>query len=129
MIVVSNLIKYMYFQNRSSISMGPLKKSDLSLLEISEYIRNEEKENHYREINKLTEIKLSRSYFSILARIALSGCSSEIGNPKQLTEELTINLRKKLWMLLKSPISNKKENTYDYICVGLQIITETIRYL
>ena len=109
MIVVSNLIKYMYFQNRSSISMGPLKKSDLSLLEISEYIRNEEKENHYREINKLTEIKLSRSYFSILARIALSGCSSEIGNPKQLTEELTINLRKKLWMLLKSPISTKRK--------------------
>lgn len=123
-LVESNQVKYHYFQNNAGISLGPLKKKDLALLEICENINDEERNNAYRNINILTRTKLARSYFSILARIALSGCSEEIDNPKELTKDLTGKLRKNLMLLMKSPIAWKRKILILVFAVDYRILSK-----
>lgn len=118
---VSKKVKYFYFQNQKGISMGPLKKADLGLLEICKEICEKEKDNNYRDINKLTEIKLARSYFSILSRIAISGVSESIEDPEQLIKELTKRLRNNIWLLLNSPIDPKRKIMCIVVAIDYRI--------
>lgn len=122
-IVVSNQVKYHYFQNSAGISLGPLRKRDLALLTICEEMCAWEKDNSYRDINQLTQIKLARSYFSILARIATSGVAADIENPKHLTQELTRKLREYALMLMKAPIAFSRKVLIALFCVDYRIVS------
>lgn len=123
-ITYTNQIKYHYFQNSSGISMSSLKNKDLALIEISEKIYMLEQDNTYKNINKLAEIKLGRSYFSILARMAKEGCSSEIVKQDELEKRYVRELRKYYMLLMKSPIPASRKAFVTLTCVNYNALKE-----
>ena len=129
-IVISNKVKYHYFQNDSGISIGKLKKEDLALLEICEKIYNKEKDNTYKDINQLANIKLARSYFSILARIAKAGYKTEdFPEIKALIRKLTNGIRKNYRLLMKSPIPLNRKMLITIFGIDYRILAVPYRLL
>ena len=105
-IVVSNQVKYFYYQGESSITNGALKKKDLVLIKVSKDLVNLAEESDDSRIIELAKMKEARSAFSLLARAAKDGIDTEsIKNPENFIRCLRKKLRKSLRILLKSPMS------------------------
>lgn len=105
-IVVSNQIKYFYFQGAASITTGAMKKKDLALLTVSRDLVKLAKESRDEKIIELAKMKEARSDFSLLARAAKDGIDeTSIDNPDKLLKELRSRLRRNIGLLLKSPMS------------------------
>lgn len=122
-IAISHLIKYHYFQNTNGISVGPLKKADLGLLDICETICNKEMKNTYKGIDQLTRVKLARSYFSILARLATAGYNkNDFSTIKSIEKEMKAGLRRNLSLLIKSPIPMNRKALILIFCVDYKLI-------
>lgn len=123
-IVISNQVKYHYFQNINGISIGPLKQADLGLLEVCEQILEEEKNNTYKNINQLAKVKLARSYFSLLARLATAGyVKADFPEIKSVSKSLTTGLRKNFLMLMKSSIPYNRKAMIVVFCIDYRIAT------
>ena len=123
-IVISNQVKYHYFQNINGISIGPLKQADLGLLEVCEQINEKEKNNIYKNINQLTKIKLARSYFSLLARLATAGyVKSDFPEIKSVSKKFTNRLRKNFLILMKSDIPFNRKAMIVIFCIDYRIAT------
>ena len=103
-IVVSNQIKYFYFQGNESITTGKCKKRDLDLLTVSDELVQLAKQSSDEQIIELAKMKQARSDFSILARIAVAGVDESIDDSKMLIKTLRSRLRKNLKMLWRSPM-------------------------
>lgn len=103
-VLVSNQIKYFYFQHNISITSGSVKKRDLDLLKVSNDLVNLTKKTKEEKIIELAQMKLARSYFSLLARIAVSGIDDSITNSQELIDCLKKNLKKNILLILKSPM-------------------------
>ena len=109
-IVVSNQIKYFYFQGDTSITTGAMKKKDLALLTVSRNLVCLAEETGDPKIIELAKMKEARSDFSLLARAAKDGIdSSSIENPEKLVKKLRKRLKKNLGLLLKSPMSSTRK--------------------
>jgi glycosyltransferase involved in cell wall biosynthesis len=109
-IVVSNQVKYCYFQGDLSITNGTLKKKDLALLTVSHDLVQLAEETGDSEIIELAQMKEARSDFSLLARIAKDGIDERsIEDPDKLTRSLQKRLRKNIMLLLKSPMSTSRK--------------------
>lgn len=122
-IVVSNIVKYHYFQNSNGISIGPLKKIDLSLLSICKTICEKEKNNTYKDINKLTEIKLARSYFSLLARVAKAGYEKrDFPDIYTYIKQWTTGLRKNYRLLMTSSIPFNRKILISIFSINYNIV-------
>lgn len=121
-IAVSSSVKYHYFQNTDGISIGPLKKEDLGLLEICKQIYEAEESNSYKNINQLTKTKLGRSYFSLLARLATAGYTEkDFPEIKSIAKELTKGLRRNLLILLRSGIPANRKMLIIIFCIDYRI--------
>lgn len=121
-IVESNAVKYHYFQNESGISIGPLKKSDLGLLDICETICKKEQRNTYKNTYDLTKVKLARSYFSLLARLATAGYRKEdFPDIKPLARKWTKGLRKNYFLLIKSNIPTNRKILITVFCADYRL--------
>lgn len=103
-IVVSNQIKYYYFQRNESISNGKCKKRDLDLLVVSDELVQLAKESKDTGILRLAKMKQARSFFSILARITIFGTDESIEHPQTLVRQLCGRLRKNIFLILRSPM-------------------------
>lgn len=122
-IVISDAIKYHYFQNDSGISIGKLKKSDMALLDICSDICEKEKNNSYKNIKELTQMKLARSYFSLLARIAKAGYKKEdFQDINALTTQLTRGLRTNFAILMKSHIPLSRKVLICVFCIDFRLL-------
>ncbi len=109
-IVVSNQIKYFYFQNDTSITNGAMKKKDLALLTVSRDLVKLAKESDDFKIIELAKMKEARSYFSLLARAAKDGVDeTSINNKDELINKLRKRLRRNLNLLIKSPMSSSRK--------------------
>ena len=109
-IVVSNQIKYFYFQGEASITTGAMTKKDLALLTVSHDLVKLAEDSGDVKIIELAKMKEARSYFSLLARAARDGIDeNSIDNPDKLVKELRIRLKKKIGLLLKSPMSSTRK--------------------
>lgn len=109
-IVVSNQIKYFYFQGEASITNGAMKKKDLALLTVSRDLVKLTKESGDEKIIELAKMKEARSDFSLLARAAKDGIDeNSIENPDELIKELRGRLKKNIKLLLKSPMSSARK--------------------
>lgn len=122
-IVCSDVVKYHYFQNDTGISIGPLKKTDMALLDICEYIYEQEKDNTYKNIKELAKTKLARSYFSLLARIAKAGyVKADFSDIKTVTRKLTRNLRKNWIRLMRSSIPVNRKILICVFCIDYRLL-------
>jgi Glycosyltransferases involved in cell wall biogenesis len=129
-IVLSNQVKYHYFQNNGGISIGPLNKSNLDLLDICENIYRKEKKNSYKNIKRLTKVKLARSYFSLLARIAKAGyVESDFDDIKKLTQKLTKGLRKNFVILMRSAIPVNRKWLICIFCVDYRLVAYPLQMI
>ncbi|MCI8666540.1 MAG: glycosyltransferase family 2 protein [Dorea sp.] len=117
-------VGYYYFQNPQSITNGELRKRDFDLLDASEELCKLSIGCRDKRIHQLAEIKLARSYFSLLAKAAVGGFAADIENPKKCARELTVNLRRNYRKLMSAPIPvNRKVlitfMAFDYRCIGI----------
>lgn len=104
-IVVSNQIKYLYFQGMASITNGAMKKKDMELLAVSRELVKLAEESKDSKIIELAKMKEARSFFSLLARAAKDGIDEKsIEDADILIKKLRRGLKKNLGLLLKSPM-------------------------
>lgn len=102
--VVSNRVKYFYWQDGNSTSSGKLKTRDFQLYEAADELYKLCQQESYGKIAYLGEVKKARTPFSLLSRIAMWGVADSNINEKDITKKLTKEHRKKLSILLKAPI-------------------------
>ena len=101
-IVVSNQIKYFYYQGDTSITTGALKKKDLALLTVSRDLVKLAEESDDEKIIELAKMKEARSDFSLLARAAKDGIDkTSIEDSDKLVKKLRVRLKRNLGLLLK----------------------------
>lgn len=116
-------IGYFYFQgNNGSITAGKLRKKDFDLIDASKELCFLSQPMANRRIKELAEVKLARSYFSLLARAATKGVSDDI--KQEDINYLQSNLRKRYGLLMKSPIPFNRKLlisiiSIDYRCLAL----------
>ena len=103
-LVVSNQIKYFYFQNGNSLSTGGLKFKDYDLYEAAEELFRLTKYEEYGSIRKLAVVKKARTPLSLLCKIAFYGISDCSIDKKKVVMELKKELRKNALILISSPI-------------------------
>ena len=121
-IVISNQIKYFYFQGEESITNGAMQKKDLALLAVSHDLVNLSKETNDAKIIELAKMKEARSYFSLLARVAKYGIDeTSIDKSDELIAKLRRSLRKNLKLLLKSPMSFPRKAVAVAFAVNYQL--------
>lgn len=102
--VVSNLVKYFYFQSGSSISSGALKCKDFELYEAADELCKLTVLNNSAVVRKLGEVKRARTAFSLLCKIAFYGVSDMSINKKKIVKQLIDEHRGNLGVLINSPI-------------------------
>ena len=100
--VVSNQVKYFYWQEGNSTSSGKLKPKALQLYEAAEELNKLCQQENYGKIAYLGKVKLARTPFSLLSRIAVWGV--EAMDEKEITQKLLKEHRKALPILLRAPI-------------------------
>lgn len=100
--VVSNQAKYFYWQEGNSTSSGKLKPSALQLYEAAEELNKLCQQETYGKIAYFGKVKLARTPFSLLSRIAVWGVESI--DEKEITKKLLKEHRKALPVLLGAPI-------------------------
>lgn len=103
--VVTNQIKYNYFQQEESTSTGGLRQRDFQLREAADLLCELSSKESYGNIAFLGKVKKARTAFSLLSKIAYFGIADSTINKNEIVRELTAEHRKNVWVLLKSPIS------------------------
>src|SRR5699024_2762769 len=122
-IIYTKKIGYFYFQDNVSTTRDELKKRDFDLLDASEeLVRLTENEN-YKDIKYLANVKLARSYFTLLTKIAYYGVADEIKDEKKITKDLTKSLRSNLKLLVKSPMPLNRKVMAVMMCVNLRLVS------
>lgn len=104
-LVVSNQIKYNYFQTGNTISMGGFKKRDFQLREAADLLAEMSSKETYGSIAFLGKVKQARTAFSLLSKIAYFGVSDPMIDKNNTIRELIKEHRNNLGVLLKSPMS------------------------
>lgn len=122
-IAVSNQCKYFYFQNELSTTTTGFKKKDFDLLKICNEICELSSEENYRKINELAKMKLARSYFSLLAKIARYGFSDNELNRRETIKCLTKGLRNNYLLLMRSPMPFNRKIMATVVCINLNILS------
>lgn len=102
-LVKIDFIGYFYFQRKGSTINNYLSKKDFSLFENCNLVINESKNFNNKLITDLAQIKLIRSYFSLLARARLRGISKDLN--KEDIYFLEQNFLENFKTLLKAKMS------------------------
>lgn len=114
---------YYYFQgNVGSTTSGKLRRKDFDLLLASRELCELSEKHADERLKKLAEVKLARSYFSLLAKAATGGIDEDID--KQDIKYLSENLRKNYKMLMNSPMPMNRKvfvtlASVNYRCIAL----------
>lgn len=103
--VVTNQIKYFYFQQGSSLSTGGLKKRDFDLYDAANALMDLAKNEQYGKIKFYAEVKQARTPFSLLCKIAYFGIQDKAIDKKDIIRKLTAEHRFSYKVLLKAPLS------------------------
>jgi glycosyltransferase involved in cell wall biosynthesis len=107
--VVSNQIKYIYFQGSNSTTRGGLKKKDFDLYDAAEELYKLTQKESYGTIRFLGEVKKARTSFSLLSKIVYYGFSDDSLNKKATIKTLKRDLRKGLGTLVKAPLGTPRK--------------------
>ncbi len=125
LIHISDIGYYYYQGNESSITSGKLRKKDFDLIDASRQLCLLARPYSDNRIWELAEVKLARSYFSLLAKAAVGGNGEDI--TKRDIKYLTKHLRKSAGKLLRSPMPLNRKILMLVCCVDYRIIQAPIR--
>lgn len=103
-LIDSTLPKYYYFQNKGSITTEGFKSRDLDLYIAATELKSMTEKEEYGKIKYLGNVKYARTSLSLLCKIAFYGISDEQIDKKTTVKNLQTELRKCIWVILKSPI-------------------------
>lgn len=120
--VKSNYIGYFYFQGGVSTTRAGLRKKDFDLLDASKELVNLTQNESYKDIKYLAEVKLARSYFSLLAKIAFYGIDDKELNEKEIIGYLTRKLRGNYLFLVKSPMPLNRKLMMTLLCININFL-------
>lgn len=104
-LLVSNLVKYFYFQHGETTSSGGLQKRDFDLYTAASELQKLANDTDEASIIKLAKYKVARTPFSLLCKIAYFGITDSHINKKEVISQLTKELRSNFIILLNSPLS------------------------
>lgn len=103
-LIDSTLPKYYYFQNNGSITTEGFKSRDLDLYVAAIELKSMTEKEEYGKIKFLGNVKYARTSLSLLCKIAFYGICDEQIDKKTIVKKLQTELRKSLWLLIRSPI-------------------------
>lgn len=130
--VYFNEVMYYYFNNEGSITSSKFKERDFDLLKNCKELLIEAKKDFpdCKKIQKLIEIKLFRSYFSLLAKIAYFGFDFNINKKMQneIIKFLLRHLRKHYFQLLFSKIALNRKIIITIFCLNYHQIYYLFEY-
>lgn len=113
-------VGYYYFQgNNGSITGGLLRKKDFDLLDASLELCELSSDCEDSEILKLAQIKLARSYFSLLAKAVTRGVSNDIH--EEDLHFLLKNLRSNYGIVIKSPMPASRKMLATALCIDYKL--------
>ena len=128
-LVVSNQIKYFYFQSGNSLSTGGLKKKDFDLYEAANELEKLTKNETYGSICFLGKVKKARTAFSLLSRIAYYGINDHSIDEKLLIKQLIRENRRYSKTLLRAPISIVRKLFVILFCISYPMTKACIRLM
>lgn len=121
-LVHTNKVGYYYFQDSLSLSRNILTKKDFDLIDAAKelvYLTNNETNS---DIKYLARVKLARSYFSLLAKIAFYGIDDKELDYKKVIRSLTRKLRQNYFLLMGSPVPINRKLMITAMCVNINLI-------
>lgn len=126
-LVRSSRIMYFYFQDDQSTTRNGLRKKDFDLLficgKIVELAGDDPQLRHY------AEIKMARSYFSLLAKIAYYGVKDPDIDRKDTIKTLTRKLRRNFGLLIRSQVPLSRKLLIVLFCVDFRIVTLPLKLI
>lgn len=126
-LIHTSKIGYYYYQGNKSTTRNGLKQRDFDLLYASEQLKELAKLEKNKEVYYLARVKEARSYFSLLAKIAMYGFEDETLNQKEVIKSLKKNLRKNYIFLLKSPIPLSRKLMAGLLVVDVRLLSEPLK--
>lgn len=121
-IVISNQVKYFYYQSGNSLSSGALKQKDYDLYDAAEALYRLTTQSQSVIVRKLGKVKRARTDFSLLCKIAFYGIADPSIDRKSTVKQLTRNLRKNLMILLDSPIPFSRKLMAIVLCIHIKLL-------
>ncbi len=127
--VESNQIMYYYLQSQSSTSLASFKYRDYELIEATRILVDLSKNESYGSVHYLSMVRLARSSFSLLSRIAYLGfdCSVSKSDRTAIIRDLTNRLRKDYFFLLASPMPVNRKIMMSLICININCLRVPLR--
>lgn len=131
--VNSNQIKYFYFNDNQHISItnprNGVRVRDFDLIYASDCLEKTVTQFNDDELTYYGKLKKSRSYFSLLSKIALFGYKDEIliEREKEIEIYLIKKLKHNLMLLLKSDIGVKRKLPCLLFCLNFKWTKKIIR--
>ena len=107
--VLTNQIKYCYWQEGNSTSTGSLKERDFQLYESAEELYKLTKNETYGKIAYYGKVKKARTSFSLLCKMAIWGIGDKKLQEKEVSERLVKELRGNILILLFAPLGLKRK--------------------
>lgn len=120
--VKSNKICYYYYQNGTSITRDGFKIKDIDLIKVGKQLVSLATVENDEYLLKLAKMKRARSYFSLLSKIAAYGFAEELKNENEIISELTYELRKNYWLLMKSPMPLNRKLVLNLLCININCL-------
>lgn len=118
-----NYVGYYYWQDNESITRGGLKQRDFDLLYVSRELVDLSKNEEDKDIRYLAEVKLARSYFSLLARIAFYGIEDKEIDCQKTIKGLTRKLRQNIFLLMGSPIPLNRKLMILAVSINIKLLS------
>lgn len=127
-LIKTDKVGYYYFQDSVSTTRNGFRKRDFDLIDASKELITLAEETQYPEIKQLARIKLARSYFSLLAKIAFYGFEDKDINKTLIIRELTNNLRTHYLLLIRAPIPANRKIMITMLCINFKLLDMPIRF-
>lgn len=115
-------IGYYYYQDhKQSTTSGMLIRKDFDLLDICNDLCNLSKKYDDNRIQYLSEVKMARSYFSLLAKASVEGKGKDIDEND--LNYLIKQLRHNYFLLMNSPIPLNRKIIISVMCINYKIVS------
>lgn len=128
-VIVSNQIKYFYWQGDNSISSGKLKSRDFQLFEAADELYKLTQSEAYGNIAFLGCVKKARTPFSLLCRIAMWGIGDASLNEGATIRRLLKEHRRNLPILLKAPLPVSRKILAIMFCISFSLSRKVLSLL
>ena len=128
-VVYSSSKLYGYFISTETITTSGLKKKDFDLVIANDLLWQMTKNEKFGLISQYGEMLKARTSFSLLAKIVYYGIDDETINRKQIVPSLLTELRKSIFILLKSPIGFNRKSLAVGMCVNFSLVEIFIQWI